>query len=200
MHKKAQRNVRNEVRIIGGKWKGRKLLFKGDASLRPTLGRTRETLFNWLRGDLAGMRVWDAFAGSGILGIEALSQGAGFCLFTETNRVAGQALKENLTLLGATGESAVLNMDARRLRRDQTNTGEAYDLVLLDPPFSKPALLQQTVETVLKQSLLGHYLYVESRREQTLKEISVHFNLPIHRTTRSGDAHAALLAAQLPDG
>ena len=91
----------NEVRIIGGLWKGRKLRFPLQQGLRPSLGRVRETLFNWLRDRVQDSDCLDLFAGSGALGFEALSRGAKSVTFIERERTAVQALKDNARFLDA---------------------------------------------------------------------------------------------------
>ena len=85
----------NEVRIIGGQWKGRKLRFPARPELRPTLGRVRETLFNWLAPVVSDSSCLDLFAGSGALGFEALSRGAAEVTFVERDRKAASALQDN---------------------------------------------------------------------------------------------------------
>ena len=82
---KKQTTKSQSVRLIGGRWRGRKITFPEINDLRPTLGRTRETLFNWLRPEIAGTTCLDLFAGSGALGIEALSQGAGKVVLVESD-------------------------------------------------------------------------------------------------------------------
>ena len=93
----------NEVRIIGGQWRGRKLRFPDRPDLRPTLGRVRETLFNWLAPDIHGAHCLDLYAGSGALGFEALSRGAAEVTFVERDRKAASALQANVELLNAMG-------------------------------------------------------------------------------------------------
>lgn len=122
------------MRIISGEWRGRKLTApKGDAT-RPTADRMRETLFSMLTsrlGTFEGLRVADLFAGSGALGIEALSRGAAHCLFVEQDRSAVDAIKANLSTLGALKRSRIENGSVMQLRASQ----EPYDLLLLDPPY-----------------------------------------------------------------
>ena len=89
----------SQLRIIGGQWRGRKLNFPAVDGLRPTGDRIRETLFNWLAPELPGARCLDLFAGSGALGLEALSRGAGYSLLLERDPSAAQALRANLQLL-----------------------------------------------------------------------------------------------------
>ncbi|MDE0063700.1 MAG: 16S rRNA (guanine(966)-N(2))-methyltransferase RsmD [Gammaproteobacteria bacterium] len=92
---------RNEVRIIGGLWKGRKLKVPAGAAVRPSLGRVRETLFNWLAGEVVGSDCLDLFAGSGALGFEALSRGARSVVLVDNNRNTAAVLRKNAQRLGA---------------------------------------------------------------------------------------------------
>ena len=121
----------NRFRIIGGRWRGRRLAFPDGQDLRPTGDRVRETLFNWLAPLIEGSRCLDLFAGSGALGIEALSRGAAACTFVDTNRRACTAIEAHLKLLGEPSASVV-----HGAARDFLNGAPTpFDLVLLDPPF-----------------------------------------------------------------
>lgn len=131
------------MRIIAGRFGGRKLagLGKGDAAahLRPTPDRVREALFSSLtsgaHGDpISEARVLDLFAGTGALGLEALSRGAAHVSFVENGRVAQRLLAQNIEVLDVAGETEVLRRDV--LKRGE-NTGPLYDLVFLDPPYGK---------------------------------------------------------------
>ncbi len=130
------------MRIIGGRNRGRALanVGKGDvaAHLRPTSDRVRESLFNVLAngyGDpCTGARVLDLFAGTGALGLEALSRGAEFAGFVESGRKAQALLAQNISLCRAGAQTKVYRQDARFLGH---NPGLAYDLVFLDPPYGK---------------------------------------------------------------
>src|SRR5450432_2048001 len=126
------RLVRNSVRIIGGEWRGRRINFPDIPGLRPTPDRVRETLFNWLQQAVAGARCLDLFAGSGALGLEALSRGAKALAFVEQAVPAARALREQLMRLGATSRAQVFEMGAARFLR---SAGEPFDIVFLDPPF-----------------------------------------------------------------
>ena len=126
------------MRIIAGEWRGRKLAAPKGEATRPTADRTRETLFSMLAsriGSFEGLSVADLFAGSGALGLEALSRGAAHCLFVEQDRAAVDVIKANIAALGATA-------------RAQTNSGSVLslgpakvptDLILLDPPYGSNA-------------------------------------------------------------
>lgn len=126
------------MRIISGEWRGRKLAApKGDAT-RPSADRTRETLFNMLVsriGPFDGLAVADLFAGSGALGLEALSRGAASCLFVEQDRAALDAIRANIAALDARARTSVDAGSVMGLRPATT----PYDLVLLDPPYGTGA-------------------------------------------------------------
>ncbi len=102
----------NQLRIIGGQWRGRKLSFADGEGLRPTMDRVRETLFNWLQSDIAGARCLDLFTGSGALGLEALSRYAGEVVMIDKNPQAIRMIRQNLELLGV-DNARLMQMDAR---------------------------------------------------------------------------------------
>lgn len=126
------------MRIIAGEWRGRKLVApKGDAT-RPTADRTRETLFSMLTsrlGSFEGLRVADLFAGSGALGLEALSRGAAHCLFVEQERPALDAIKANIQTVGARERTTVQPGSVLSLGPAK----EPLDVILLDPPYDTGA-------------------------------------------------------------
>ncbi len=131
------------MRIIAGTWRGRALasLGKGDqgAHLRPTTDRVRESLFSMLAGGrfgdpIEGARVLDLFAGTGALGLEALSRGADTALFVDDGRVAQRLIRENITKCGAGAEATLAARDATRLG---PNPDAPYTLIFLDPPYGK---------------------------------------------------------------
>ncbi len=124
----------NQVRIIGGRHRGRRLHFSPGRGLRPTPDRVRETLFNWLQADIRGARCLDLFAGSGALGLEALSRGAAFLCAVEQNRTAAQRLRDNITLLHEESAAEVVQGDALRVLK--TPPERPFDIVFLDPPFA----------------------------------------------------------------
>jgi 16S rRNA (guanine966-N2)-methyltransferase len=130
---------RNSVRIIGGAWRGRRVDFPDLPALRPTPDRVRETLFNWLQHAVVGARCLDLFAGSGALGIEALSRGAREVVFVEKALAAAQALRAQLARLGCSGKGEILQEDAARYLQ---STPRRFDIVFMDPPFGKDALPQ----------------------------------------------------------
>jgi 16S rRNA (guanine966-N2)-methyltransferase len=125
------RGYRNEFRIIAGEWRRRRLHFPPLPGIRPSPDRVRETLFNWLRERVEGARCLDLFAGSGALGLEALSRGAAAVTFVDRERVAAAALREHLLALGARGGEVVEADALAWLQR----ASQPCDLVFLDPPF-----------------------------------------------------------------
>jgi 16S rRNA (guanine966-N2)-methyltransferase len=173
----------NEVRIIGGQWKGRKLKFPAVPDLRPTLGRVRETLFNWLAMDIQGARCLDLFAGSGALGFEALSRGAGEVTFVERDRKAHAALVDNLQAIGAQG-IAIRKTAESFIRSDRSR----YDVIFFDPPYATdPA--QPLLRTLLNHHLQATGLiYLERSRRQEMP-----FSELLVKQSRSGDCQYGLL-------
>ena len=139
--------ARNEVRIIGGLWKGRKLKLPGNATVRPSLGRVRETLFNWLAADIEGSDCLDLFAGSGALGFEALSRGARSAVLVDNGRGPVKVLHKNAQRLGAVNcairRHAALEFLRRAAQQGTFAAGETvsqWDIVFLDPPFASNLL------------------------------------------------------------
>jgi 16S rRNA (guanine966-N2)-methyltransferase len=125
---------RGEIRIIGGEWRGRKLHFPNVTALRPTPDRVRETLFNWLQFEIAGKRCLDLFAGSGALGLEALSRGAAEVRFVERDPAAAAAIREALSVLG----SRFGVVDARDAFAFLAQASpQPFDVVFLDPPYDQ---------------------------------------------------------------
>jgi 16S rRNA (guanine966-N2)-methyltransferase len=125
-----------ELRIIGGTWRGRRLRFPPQEEIRPTPDRIRETLFNWLGPRVVGARCLDLFAGSGALGLEALSRGAAEVTFVERDGVAVRELRARLTEWEAVG-GQVEHTDAVRFLG---GTARPHDIVFLDPPFASGLL------------------------------------------------------------
>ena len=132
------------IRIIGGQWRGRKLPVLDAEGLRPTTDRLKETVFNWIQFEIAGAQVLDAFAGTGSLGIEALSRGAKVAVFLEKNNAAVKQLETNLTTLNAP-QYRVEETDT--LRYLQAQSTHQFDLVFIDPPFHQQ-LAQPTIDAL----------------------------------------------------
>jgi len=160
-HAPPRRDARARVlRIIGGTWRGRKLRFPAAAAIRPTPDRVRETLFNWLGTATCGARCLDVFAGSGALGLEALSRGAAHVTFLEQDAAAVAALRERLAEWGA-ADAPVVRADA--LRYLAATPPRAFDIVFLDPPFAA-GLLAPAAALLAERGWLrdGSRVYVEN--------------------------------------
>jgi 16S rRNA (guanine966-N2)-methyltransferase len=153
------------MRIIAGEFKGRKLAEPGKLPLRPTSDSLRETLFNVLGPTLDGVSVLDAFAGTGALGLEALSRGAAHVTFVESDRRAIALLRENITRCGAEGKCTILARDF--LRTGNLEPGTGFDLIVLDPPYDLDEL-QQVLDVASPMLNAGGRLVLEhSRRRET---------------------------------
>lgn len=130
------------MRIVGGQFKGRAITAPPGRDTRPTSDRARESLFNvlahadWSPG-IEGRRVLDLFAGSGALGLEAMSRGAAFALFVETDAAARGTIRDNIEALGLFGTTRIHRRDATDLGAKPAGLGEPFDLVFLDPPYNK---------------------------------------------------------------
>jgi len=125
------------VRIIGGKWRRRLLHFPDSEALRPTPDRVRETLFNWLGQDLAGLSCLDLFAGSGALGFEAASRGAARVVMVENSPRVLAALAANARLLDAHSQLEIVRADAVKFASSLRTTGFRFDVLFLDPPYKQ---------------------------------------------------------------
>ena len=147
------------MRIVGGVHKGRAIAAPKGERVRPTSDRTREALFNILAHAgfegfaLEGARVLDLFAGSGALGMEALSRGASFALFVEEHPESRAAIRENTEALGLTGHSKIYKRDATRLGPRPGSVGSAFTLLFADPPYGKGL-----AELALASALEGGWL------------------------------------------
>lgn len=192
------RGPRGSVRIIGGSWRGRRIGIVEAADLRPTPDRVRETLFNWLSPVITGARCLDLYAGTGVLGLEALSRGAASCWFVECNREAAAAIETALRMLGPPGShpgndaSRVLEADAGAwLAR---SAPASFDIVFLDPPYAAGALAGLC--TLLARGWLAPrgLAYMETARSQALPDLPETWQW--HREAVAGDVRYALAAVR----
>ncbi len=178
------------LRIIGGDWRGRRLEFPRSPNLRPTGDRIRETLFNWLASEVGGSRCLDLFAGSGALGLEALSRGARHCTFLETSSAAIEGINAHLSLLNAVDRGRVINTNALSWRDDP------FDIVFVDPPFSENLAIDSLRHIIDNQLLTDSALvYLEVASTASLEDLPP--ALSIVRDKRSGAVRYLLLEQQL---
>jgi 16S rRNA (guanine966-N2)-methyltransferase len=175
-----------KVRIIGGRWRGTRLPVVVADGLRPTSDRARETLFNWLQPALPGARVLDLFAGSGALGLEALSRGAREAVLVERDRGAAESLRQAVAKLHAQAEAQVVSADALAFLRAPLQG--RFDIVFVDPPFA--AGLWPAVFDLLPPWLADEaWLYVEAPVDARIAPGPA---FGLHREGRTREARHAL--------
>jgi 16S rRNA (guanine966-N2)-methyltransferase len=177
------------VRVIAGSRKGHKLVAPRGLDTRPTSDRVRENVFN-LIGPVDGARVLDLFAGSGALGIEALSRGAASAVFVERDREAVRTIEHNLDRLQLTG-ARVVNGDVLRTIAQEATTGAKYDLVLVDPPYGMLPEIQPRLARHLPPLLAAEGLLVVETAARTQPELP----LPVRTTRRYGQTQVTLFEA-----
>ncbi|BAE73358.1 Ribosomal RNA small subunit methyltransferase D [Sodalis glossinidius str. 'morsitans'] len=170
-----------QIRIIGGRWRGRKLPVPDSPGLRPTTDRVRETLFNWLAPVIQGARCLDCFAGSGALGLEALSRAAASVTLLEQDRAVSAQLARNLLVLQAQ-QAEVITTDSLRWL---AQPGAVFDVVFIDPPF-RHGMITATVTALEQHRRLADdsWIYIETETEGPAPEVPAHWQL--HREKIAG--------------
>jgi 16S rRNA (guanine966-N2)-methyltransferase len=174
------------VRIIGGRWRGTRLPVVDAGGLRPTSDRARETLFNWLQPALPGTRVLDLFAGSGALGLEALSRGARSAMLVERDPRALASLQASIERLHAGDEAVAVRADAKAFLRAPLHG--RFDVVFVDPPFAAGAW-QDVLEALPPWLSDEAWLYLES---PAAAAIAPGAGWRLHREGATRDARHAL--------
>jgi 16S rRNA (guanine966-N2)-methyltransferase len=157
------------MRIIAGKYKGQSLNHFTASHIRPTTDRVKETLFNILQIDIPGARVLDLFAGTGNLGLEALSRGAAEVLFVESHPKSIEIIRKNIQKLKVTEPHVVWNQDVLRFLNKPTSSG--FDIIFADPPFTEA--MADEVLTVASQSEvfgLNTIMAIESAKKEKLEK------------------------------
>lgn len=174
------------LRIIGGEYRGRRLGIADLEGLRPTGDRQRETLFNWLQSHTPGARVLDAFAGTGALGLEAASRGAGHVWLLEKHPQAVASLKQAVKTLGC--EATVVQCDA--IDWLVGADAQPFDLVFIDPPFAA-GLWDKAITALVSGNRLANraFVYVESPRQQP---VATPLELTLMKEKHSGDVSMRL--------
>jgi len=173
------------MRIIAGTHRGHRLVAPTGLDTRPTGDRVREAAFN-LIGPVDGASVLDLFAGSGAMGLEALSRGAGRVVFVESDRAAVRAIEQNLDRLRLRG--TVLHQDAARALQAEARAGRRYDLVLVDPPYEMYSDLQPALARTLPRILADGGLLVVETDARTEPELP----LELRTSRRYGRARLTL--------
>jgi 16S rRNA (guanine966-N2)-methyltransferase len=190
--KPARHAAAGTVRIIGGRLRGSKLPVADLDGLRPSSDRVRETLFNWLQHDLHGARVLDLFAGSGALGIEAVSRGAQLAVLLERAPTACVALRQSVQRLGIAAHIELRCADA--LSPAALQADERFDGAFIDPPFAA-GLWQAAVDRVLPQLAPRAWLYLESAADAA---VLLPADWQLHREGRTREVRYALYRRATP--
>ena len=176
-------------RIIAGYYKGTKLSFKPTKNLRPTESKTKETLFNWLLNDLGKKKCLDMFAGTGALGLEALSRGADEVIFFEKQKNLCEAIEVVVKKLGINKKCRVINASSTSFDFAKLNT--KFDLIFLDPPFHA-SLIQKSLDIISKNELLKvkGLVYIECERDLDLGSLKT--NLTQLKLSKGGETKYCL--------
>ena len=171
-----KKEKKGEIRIIGGKWKGKKIYFDLNDDLRPTPDRAKETLFNWLGQDLKKMYCLDLFSGTGALGFEAFSRGAEKVTFVEKNKEYLQKIKKVYLEMSEIADCDFFCAECLEWIQNN-NSGTKYDLIFIDPPFNKN-LVHDLLAAILEKELLSKngQIYFEFEKKLDL-EIPESLNL-----------------------
>jgi 16S rRNA (guanine966-N2)-methyltransferase len=164
-----RKEKKGEIRIIGGKWKGKKIYFNLNDDLRPTPDRAKETLFNWLGQDLNEMHCLDLFSGTGALGLEALSRGAKKVTFVEKNKDYLQKIKKVYLEMSQKEDCDFYCAECLEWVQNKSSKAK-YDLIFIDPPFNKN-LIDNLLSNILRRKFLSESgkIYFEFEKKLDLK-------------------------------
>ena len=190
MSKKNQK-LSNSFRLIAGKWRGKRLNLQPNAQLRPTGDRVRETLFNWLSADITNSRCLDLFAGSGSLGFEALSRGADFCDFVETDKLTAQQIRKNYELLELSAKQVAVSLKPALEFLKETNE-KPYDIIFLDPPF-RLNVIESLLPSLQKLVAESSLIYFEIEKEAQLPELPENWSVIREKTAGQVRYHLILV-------
>ena len=178
------------MRVIAGEFRGRKLLAPRGGRIRPTSDPVREAIFNILGPTWTYHEILDLFAGTGALGIEAISRGAGRAVFVEQGREALKILKGNLEALGLTSRARVLALAAKRGIKVLAEEGEAFDLIFMDPPYRKD-LVGKTLQEIARRGILSTPGLIVAEHSPT-EAITPPLGLELSLQRRYGDTTISL--------
>lgn len=183
-----KRTKSNSIRIIAGSWRGRRVSVLDSEGLRPTTSRVRETLFNWLMHDVAGATCLDLFSGSGVLGFECLSRGAGFVDFVESDSAAAQNIQSNISLFLTGDEQSKVNVnrqDALRFLKEKKD--KRYDIVFVDPPFQS-SLAVQSLSLLSELGCLNDNALVYIEQDSNHDRLQAPKGWQLHREGQAGQS------------
>lgn len=170
------------MRVIAGKARRTLLTTPKGLDTRPTTDRTKETLFNILQGDLADSNFLDLFSGSGAIGIEALSRGASFAVFSDTSKAAVDCIKSNIKATHMEGQATVLQKDAITTIREMETAGKVFQIIFMDPPYDcghekiilqmleNSDIIDEDTVIVVEASLATKFDYLNTSRFRVYRE------------------------------
>lgn len=182
--------LRNCVRIIGGKWRGRKIFFPNIQGLRPSPDRVRETLFNWLSPYLQDSVCLDLYAGSGVLGFEALSRGAQKVIFVDTSYEVIRQLHEDKNIL----HCDTLEIYHQSAMDFFCHAKEQFDIIFLDPPFAQN-LIEPTCQALAQSNLLKSKAFIYIEMESNKNILTLPANWEIVKQKKAGQVKYFLVKA-----
>ena len=180
------------TRIIAGKYRGTKLTFKPNKSLRPTESKTKETLFNWLLNDLDNKNCLDMFAGTGSLGFEALSRGAKEVIFIEKQKSLCNSIENVAKQLGIKKKCRIINANSTSINFNNLNA--KFDLIFLDPPFNKSYINLLLPKIISDFTKTGTLIYIE---ESNFNFSDYDRELKLLKKTSSGNSFGRLFEVRL---
>jgi len=193
--KAGKKSQPGRLRIVAGKWRSRLLRIADVPGLRPTSERIRETLFNWLTPHIAGARCLDLCAGTGALGLEALSRGAAETVFVEKSRAAAQVLRDNIATLESPA-AAVHETDATEFlrRADAMEDGKKFDIVFLDPPFGAD-MLGDLCRLLAETPVLTRDAWIYLEQDRARPEAPLPDGWQVIKTKNAGNVRYSLVTA-----
>lgn len=181
----------SEIRVIAGTLRGRKIKVLDAENLRPTPSKTRETIFNWLQAEIPNSHCLDLFAGSGALGIEAISRGAQKCTFIELNRLA---LKNIQTHIDEFKIQAFAELHLQEAQAFLTACTLQFDVIFIDPPFNQTEIYQNLLTFISEKQLLNQNGSIICECDSNFrKQFIIPNSWLIHRETKAGQSTVLLL-------
>jgi 16S rRNA (guanine(966)-N(2))-methyltransferase RsmD len=186
----------NKVRVIGGKYRGRRLRAPHGREVRPTSDRLRETLFNIIAPHIEGSRFLDICAGSGAVGIEALSRGAASATFIDSSRHACVVIESNLASLGIISNATIINRDAAAALKRLSADAPKFDVIFFDPPYASD-IYSQVMSGIVAGHLLAPEALVITEHRAKAPPAAEYGELKIYREVKQGESALAFYARDI---
>lgn len=184
------------MRVIGGKYRGRRLRAPHGQDVRPTSDRLRETLFNIIAPHIEGSRFLDVCAGSGAVGIEALSRGAASVTFIDSSRRACAVIESNLASLAVTSNATVINKDAVAALKRLSGDAAKFDIIFFDPPYASE-IYSQVMHGIAAGCLIGPEALVVAEHRAKTPPAAEYGGLKMYREVKQGESALAFYALDI---